>query len=175
MYPWHSSLAHLNEWVTPSHYRGLPVPTRTTVADYTCESGNNDYSIDQTVSVTMPSPWLMEALGLRLANGRKLTFVNSKDEVLFFDPSVSERGPQAALVDRDEFLAMLDREDLAAIWVVAGEKGVFGGKEPGRGWGGRLVHTNIYQYRGGAFVPHEHREHELPSKTQLEEFLGSSR
>ena len=36
----------------------------------------------------------------------------------FFDPSVHEPGPSAALVDADAFNAFLKREDLAAVWVI---------------------------------------------------------
>ena len=42
-------------------------------------------------SVTMPAPWLADALSLRLSNGRHLTFVNDADNTMFsILPSLSQ-------------------------------------------------------------------------------------
>lgn len=110
--------------------------------------------------------------GLRLNDGQKPTFVDATSEVHFFDPSVVEPGYQAALVDRDAFLAMLNREGWAAIWVVAGEKGVFGGKYADRGFGGRVLHTRVYTLDAGGFARSIHLDREKPSAEQLEGLLG---
>jgi hypothetical protein len=107
-----------------------------------------------------------------LANGRQLIYVDSDGRTIFFDPSVSEPGPQAALVDREAFLSALDREGLSAFWVIAGEKGVFGGRRTGDGFGGRLVHTYVYQLSAEAFICHRHVTEELPTAEQLEMLFG---
>ena len=150
----------------------MSVSVRPTTSHYLSERGGYDYSVDETVRIELPAPWLAEAMGLRLLDGRKPTFVDSDGKIRFFDPSVVEPGHQAALVDRDAFLAMLDREGLAAIWVVAGEKGVFGGKDAYRGFGGRVLHTGIYTLETGGFVRSMHLDREKPNAEQLEVLLG---
>lgn len=171
-YPWHSSVSDLGDWTEKDGWHQLSVPTRATVADYLCERGGYDYSIDKTISVELPAPWLATAMGLRLSDGKRLTYVGAKGEVLFYDPSVDERGPQSALVDRDAFLAMLDRKGLSAVWIIAGEKGVFGGSNSGMGFGGRLLHTAIYRMKDGDFTRQFFSEREVPSSEQLRMFLG---
>jgi hypothetical protein len=166
-YPWYPAFSNLEDWIAPNEtWRGFPVPGRATVAEYTCERGGYDYSIDQTVVVQLPSPWLLHALKLRLSDGRKLTYVDASGTVRFFDPSVDLAGPRAALIDRDAFMSVLEREGLAAVWVIAGEKGVFGGSDPSRAFGGRYVFTSIYWFENGTFRRHDHIEHQYPSPEQ---------
>jgi hypothetical protein len=173
-YPWHPSVNGFGDWTGEHDWRKLPVQSRATVATYTCERGGYDYSVDKTVSVELPAPWLANAMGLRLSNGQKLTYVGESGEVLFYDPSVNEEGPQAALVDRDAFLLMLEREDLAAIWVIAGEKGIFGGRDSSMGFGGRILHTAIYWIEGDDFASQFYWEREDPSAEQLRIFFGEN-
>jgi hypothetical protein len=111
-------------------------------------------------------------LKLRLSDGRKLTYVDASGTVRFFDPSVDLVGARAALVDRDSLLSVFAREGLAALWVIAGEKGVFGGTDPGRGFGGRYVFTCIYWLENGTFRRHDHIEHRYPSPEDLTALLG---
>jgi hypothetical protein len=173
-YPWHPALQDMGDWKVVSA-RGQPsVLVRPTVANYLSERGGYDYSLDEDVNVLLPAPWLIQSLDLHLFDGRKLTYVGKDGQVKFFDPSVSLPGPSAALVDRSAFLHMLERERLSAVWVIAGEKGVFGGREPAGGFGGRLVHTFVYQMKNAEFVPHEHFEREEPTAEQLKQLLGYS-
>lgn len=171
-YPWHPEVRGFDRWSSDDGWRALAVPCRPTVASYTCERSGYDCSIDRTVSIEIPAPWLAEAMGLRLASGRSPVYVGSDGREMFYDPSVLEAGPAAALVDRDAFLRMLDREGLSAIWVIAGEKGIFGGRDAGLGFGGRLCHTAIYHVSGDGFARHFHKEWEQPSEDQLKEFFG---
>jgi hypothetical protein len=173
-YPWHPSVAGFGDWTSNSDWRKLPVQSRATVASYTCERGGYDYSIDKTVSVTLPAPWLAKTMGLRLANGRKLTYLDQAGDVLLYDPSSIEDGPQAALVDREAFLSMLDREGLAAIWIVAGEKGVFGGHDPSMGFGGRVLHTALYWLENENFASRFYWEREDPTADQLRILFGTN-
>ncbi len=170
-YPWHPETRDFDRWTTDNSWRSLAAPCRPTVASYTCERGNYDYSIDRTVSVEIPAPWLAEAMKLRLASGRSPIYIGSDGREIFFDPSVLEAGPAAALVDRDAFLRMLDREKLSAIWVIAGEKTAFGGSDYQLSFGGRLLHTAIYHVEGDGFARHFHTDWEHPSKDQLKEFF----
>jgi hypothetical protein len=173
-YPWHPAFSYLEDWLPPSGtWRGFPVPVRATVAEYTCERGGYDYSVAETVVVQLPAPWLLNALMLRLSDGRRLTYVDASGTVRFFDPSVDLTGPRAALVDRDGFLSALEREGLAAVWVIAGEKGVFGGSDPSGGFGGRYVFSSVYWLENGTFRRHDYIEHQHPSHEQLKALLGT--
>jgi hypothetical protein len=171
-YPWHPEVRRFDRWSVNDGRREFAVPGRPTVASYTCERGGYDYSIDRTVSIEIPAPWLAEAMGLWLASGRSPIYVSSDGNDMFYDPSVFEAGPAAALVDRDAFLQVLDREGLSAIWVIAGEKGVFGGRDAGLGFGGRFLHTAIYHLDGDGFARHFHTDWEHPSEDQLKKFFG---
>lgn len=171
-YPWHPEVSRSGDWSKEADFKTLPVSVRPTVASYSCEQGGYDYSIDKTISVDLPAPWLADAMGLRLANGRELTYVDATGTVRFFDPSVAELGPQAALVDRDAFLAMLKREGLSAIWVIAGEKSVYGSPDPGRGFGGRVFHSAVYRLQNDNFVREICWKREDPSQEQLKMFFG---
>jgi hypothetical protein len=171
-YPWHPALADLTDWAEPDEWNKLPTPIRQTVGDYHWEKGGYDYSLDESVSLQIPAPWLTEAMGLHLTDGRKLAYADDVGTIRFFDPSASRPGHQAALVDRDAFLKVLEENELEAVWMIAGEKSVFGGREPHRAWGGKLIHTTIYRLRSnGEFKALTHIEREEPSNDQMEEFL----
>ena len=171
-YHWHPEIREFDRWSSDDDWHAFAVPIRTTVASYVCESGGYDCSIDGTIRVKMPALWLAEEMGLRLSSGRSLIFVNSDGQDTFYDPSVVESGPAAALIDRDAFLRMLDRQDLSAIWVIAGEKNVYGGSDLGSGFGGCLRHTAIYRLDGDDFTQHLHKDQVHPTSSQLEEFFG---
>ena len=173
-HPWNSSL-EIHDLLNPD---GGPAPTgvsiRPTVVTYTRERGGYDYSMDRTVGVNMPAPWLAKIMGLRLANGRFPTYVGPDEKKVFYDPSVVEAGPAAALVDRDAFLTTLDEHGLSAIWVIAGEKSVYGGSDPGMGFGGCVKHTAMYFFDGKDFRREYCARREDPSAEQLERFSETS-
>ena len=114
-----------------------------TVAEYSQESGGYDHSIEQTIRIYLPAPWLVEKLGLKLIDGGKAVFANQNGNTLFKDPSISEDGPSSALINKKLFVEMLEREGLSAVWVVAGEKCAYG--QGDRDFVGRRVHSYIYQ------------------------------
>jgi hypothetical protein len=171
-FPWHPSLNDGGDWVQPDQWNKVAAPVRATTAEYQCERGGHDYSVDDTVRIELPAPWLANAMGLRLFDGQRPTFVDPSGVTRFFDPSVIEPGYDAALVDRDAFLSMLARERLAAIWIVAGEKGVFGGSDLHGGYGGRVLHTAVYRLGPEGFTRAFHKQREYPTEEQLAGLLG---
>ena len=171
-YPWHSEMGEFDQWSSHDDLQSFAVPIRPTVFTYWCERGSYDYSVDQTISVDMPALWLAEKMGLRLVNGRSPIFVDSDGRDMFYDTSVIEDGPATTLVDRHSFLRMLDQQDLSAIWVIAGEKSVYGKSSGGMGFGGRLRHTAIYRLAGDGFTRCLHKDRLHPDQSQLEEFFG---
>ena len=173
-FPWHPDMDNLDQQGPFLEWRPPPVPVLATVASYSCERSGYDYSIDHTIRVEIPAPWLANSLELLMESGRSPIFVNPDGRRVFFDPSVFEAGPSAALIDRDAFLQMLDQQDLSAIWVIGGEKSAYGGRRGNFGFGGRLSHTAIYYLQDGEFVRHVHNEWAHPERDQLREFFGTS-
>ena len=171
-YDWHPEVKGFDRWSSQDDRRPFAVPIRPTVASYVCERGGYDYSIDQTIRVQMPALWLSRGMGLRLSSGESLIFVNSDGLETFYDPSVVESGPAAALVDRDAFLRVLDEQDLSAIWVIAGEKNAYGGRDAGSGFGGSMRHTAIYCLDGDDFTRILHTDWIHPTASQLKEYFG---
>lgn len=172
-YPWHPGLDDIDQWDSSTFRRASKVEMRATAARYTCESGGYDFSITRSVGVEMPAPWMAKAMGLRLLSGKRPVYINSSGLETFIDPSAREPGPPAALVDRDAFLQMLEREGLAAVWVVAGEKRAFAGR--GTAFGGGYNYTAVYELKEGKFLERFHFEREEPSPERLREFLGLPR
>lgn len=136
------------------------VPIFATVADHARESGGYDYSVDRTIQFSIPTPWLAEKMKLRLANGQLLTYVDPGGQMIFYDPSTTEPGPGAALVDRGAFLRMLEENDLSAIWVIAGEKNIYHGSYMDPTFYGGLKHTAICYLVGNEFKREFHTERE---------------
>lgn len=170
-YPWHPYFKGFGEWNRPDDWHKLPVPVRVTSTKYGCSKGSYDYSVDESINVSLPAPWIIEGLGLHSTGGRELTFVDGNGKVIFFDPSTYSQGYQAALVDRDAFLELLAREGLEAIWVIAGEKSAYGGSSNHGGWGGSLAHTYLYRMKKGGLVVEKYTEIEEPAADQLHEFM----
>lgn len=170
-YPWHPAWFTLqDEGDEDFTVHGITTPVRPTVTEYVCERGTYDTSVTQTVNITLPAPWLMNAMGLHLFDGRRATFDDSTGVMRFFDPSVTAAGPQAGLVDREAFLAVLDREGLAPVWVIAGERGVYGGM--GNGFGGRCDFTSVYWLENDQWKHCRHEKFQAPTRRQIEVLLG---
>ncbi|MBW4652277.1 MAG: hypothetical protein KME20_04400 [Kaiparowitsia implicata GSE-PSE-MK54-09C] len=115
---------------------------RATTVGYLAEEGNYDQSVDVNVDARLPCRWLMDALGLRLGDGRAFEYLDGDGRVLFMDPTAEGNSSTAALIDRAAFLELLDRERLAAVWLTAGEKNVYG-ESPGDGFGGRQHYARV--------------------------------
>lgn len=155
-----------DDWQAPA------LAVRPPTAEYTAESNSYDYSITQNITLNLPAGWLIDALGLRLSDGRSIEYRNADGEVVFMDPSVHRVGRSVALVDRAAFLEMLAREELVAIWVVAGEKSVFG-QLPSDGFGGRRTFTRLFHLEAGALQSLPRFEtFEKPSRRQRAILLG---
>ena len=173
-YSWHPDIDQLDPRESPPGRHPRPPCEYPTTATYTCERGEYDYSIDDTIRVEMPAPWLADSMGLRMRSGRLPVFVDSDEQNRFMDPSVLEPGPPAALVDRNAFLRVLDQLNLAAIWVIAGQKGAYGGRGATMGFGGCMNHTALYRLEGGGFCRSLHQKLDLPDRDQLESMFGTS-
>jgi hypothetical protein len=170
-YPWHPVFTGVEHWAEPSTWNGLTVATQPTVTEYLAERGGHDYSIEDSFSFSVPGPGLIAGLGLHLSNGRELSYADASGRTMFFDPSTKESGPGAALVDRDAFLALLQREELDAVWIISGEKNAYGGRRHDHGFGGAREFTSIYWMQDGDFKRQDHAERQEPNGEQLRTFF----
>jgi hypothetical protein len=159
-----------NIWID-DEWAGLEVPAFPTAMLYERSPQERDQSLDADVSLTLPSLWLMRALGLRLTSGRNASYDNDTSRTLFLDPSVQNGGPSVGLVDRGALLSHLHRHALTAVWVSSGEKNLY--KDGGQGFGGRRHYTTISFSRDQEIV-HLDRFSQLeePDIEQLRLFLS---
>lgn len=141
-YPWHPSYKLANDWVKVERDYGFRYKVLPTTAEYNAEKAVYDYSLEGNINVFLPAPWLIEKLGLRLIDGRTIEYADATGRTLFKDPSVHEEGPSTALIDRTTFLDLLSKENLAPVWIIAGEKGAYG--EQHDDFIGRRVHSFVY-------------------------------
>lgn len=138
-------------WTSRKRRRDKGVQVRGTTIGYLAEAQGYDQSLAITVEARLPRPWLMRALDLRLGNGRAIAYVDGDGRTLFRDLTAEGSGGTMALIDRAAFLELLAREELAAVWMIAGEKNVYGGKS-GDGFGGRRYYARVAHSAGGPLI-----------------------
>lgn len=173
-YPW--ALKHWNDdWITSwqprwsGEEKGIAVLP--TTAEYTAEQGNYDASITQNLTIHLPAAWLMRGLNAKLSDGRSMHY-RAGDEIVFCDPSVKREGRSAALVRKDRFLALLEAQGLAPIWVISGEKRAHAPTHS-EGFGGcRSFSTPYLEKRGQLDARSRYEEWERPSAKQKSQFLS---
>lgn len=179
-FPWRTLTEDHDDWIPDwrpygsNHAPRTKVAARPTVAEYVAEANAYDGSISENINLHLPARWLMEALDLRLTDGRSILYQDASRIVRFWDPSVSEAGRSAALVDRRAFLDLLKRDDLVAIWAVAGEKNAYG-QEHSDGFGGRFTFTRLFDSDGNEIRASSRLDSfDEPTATQRAEFLGEA-
>ncbi|WP_159350007.1 hypothetical protein [Roseomonas harenae] len=175
-HPWHPAWSHIEDWMDlPRKFDPKSIRIRRPSIEYVAERGGYDYSFDDTMRFRLPNAWLLQALDARLANGSRPTYLGPDGRIVFLDPSIAEEGPSAALVDREAFLRMLERDGLAAVWIVAGEKNAYGRSGCSVGdfnFGGSRLHTGVYRHERGRLQGTLHSEKLMPSEGQRVAFLG---
>lgn len=120
-----------SEWRTIREEKNPPpVEVLVPAADYNKASNDFDCSVEEGASATLPTAWLFERLGL-VWHGREGEYHDAWDRVVAQDPSVWTPGPATLLIERDSLLKLLEREGMALIWTVLGEKQLTGGNAPG--------------------------------------------
>jgi len=171
-HPWHPAVSRIANWFEVGEVRDLTVRTLPTVGTYTASTGGHDHSIDDTVSIHVPAPWLADMLGMTLKDGMSLTYADSKGRTAFFDPMTKTPGPHAALVDRDSFLSKMSERKLIPVWVVHSRKSAFGDNDPSREFGGEVDVTGVYVLKNSRWQSHTHMAKLKPSIEQFSAFLG---
>jgi hypothetical protein len=107
-----------------------------------------DCSMEDSVNICVPAPWVAEHLGLRWA-GVEGEFQGPDGTLIARDPSVKTPGPRALLVEERAFRAFLDREGYDILWTVLGGKDVIGERPP---IPDELQLNGAFMYRDGKLV-----------------------
>lgn len=170
-YPWHPSYGEIEDGEDIGATR--PITVYPTVADMRSERAGHNYSIEDSFDLTLPAPSIVRGLGLRLANGYALNFVDAGGTVRFQDPSAEQKGFSGAVVDRDAMLAYCQENDLELVWTLTGEKSVHGGRPHGHAWGGMLEYWGIYRLSSSQLSGTLEFGEKHPRPEQLEELLAN--
>ena len=129
----------------------IPKPIQVSSEEYVNEKGGFDCSIDETISIDVPTKMLVDGMNLSW-NGVEGSFFDKEDRLIAVDPSVREKGPSILLVQRDAFLSFLEKNDYTVLWTVLGGKELIGGGIGGSVWKGRLEINGAYTFVGSNVV-----------------------
>jgi hypothetical protein len=101
-------------------------------------------------SLLVPSA---QTLGLLSASwsGKGLEYVSPAGEVVAFNPSVLEPGPEFVLADFENYQKAISAESLSIVWTVLGERHVLGGMSTSS-FQGALEFSGIYWIERGKVV-----------------------
>ena len=97
----------------------LPANVSVPIWQY-CHARAYDSSTDEKFCMLLPNELLVEKMGL--INKIDGTFVNSDDNLVAYDPSVSEYGPSMLLVRKDNFVKFLQKYNYGVIWHTFSQK-----------------------------------------------------
>lgn len=110
-------------------YRGEqhkpPRPIIVTAQEFLWEGNGYDCSLEGSIGMHLPSPWLAESLHLRW-EGREGVFTDATATVVARDPSVFTPGRTALLIRPSVLRKFLDTVGCEIFWTVLGEKQVMG-------------------------------------------------
>lgn len=134
------------DWYKKDDYRGERLPCEVMVTDdgYMQEGSGYDLSIDEGFSIKLPAKPIYEGMDARSAR-KEGQCKNATGQIVFLDPSVKEKGPQALLSSLTHIVSYLDSRGYALVWTVLGEKQCLGGsmgRDPN--WPGRLDFSGVY-------------------------------
>ena len=122
-----------------------PVPVYLTACEYLSEARGYDCSIEESHMFLVPSPIVISGMELRWS-GNGADFHDSEGQRATFDPEPI--GSDASLLVREGLLRQfLERDGLALVWTVLGEKMAVGGTGD---WAGSLHFTGAYRYESEA-------------------------
>jgi hypothetical protein len=127
----------------------LPVAVYLTAQSYFKESSNYDCSVDGSIRIFLPARLIAEGLSFEWHAGEGKLF-DSRGRLVAFDPSVSEEGPGALLMEKESLLEFLRDKQYEIVWLVTGEKLEIGGEIGRENYVGRLSIGGAYRLFKGS-------------------------
>jgi hypothetical protein len=137
-----------NAWTRDDRAGRLPTEVVVSAMEYGGVGTGRDCSMENSVNICVPSPWVAEHLGMRWA-GVEGEFRGPDGALVARDPSVNTQGPPALLVEERALRAFLDREGYEIIWTVLGGKEIIGERPP---VADELQLNGVFMYRDGKLV-----------------------
>jgi hypothetical protein len=129
----------------------LPYPILLATDEYLCEAGTHDCSIDETISIGLPSQWIARRMALKMG-GRKGAFFSADQQLIAFDPSTDDTGHSAVVFRKQPFIEFLNRSGYRIFWTFLAEKNIYPPTASRGDWSGRLELSGAYTIRNGAVV-----------------------
>lgn len=128
------------------HYGDYAYKMHIPYYEYIWENDERDYALEESVSCYIPSNVLMNAFNLHNDPLNYGKWYNKENDVIFMDPSVSEKGNGYALINSYYFNDWLKKNKKALVWLVGGEKQVYHAENhtPGFGVYGRVVFNMVF-------------------------------
>lgn len=118
-----------------------------------------DASKDETISFYKPTELMFRLLDLQYSTVEG-QLLNTKGEMICFDPSATTPSIRCLLVRKPDLLKVLAENDLEIIWTSVGEKLVIGGHFNRTDWVGRLNISDVVYFESGTLKHTSHYEME---------------
>ena len=109
-------------WIIPE--QGCPVEIQEITYYYSKETTSFDCSTDDSFSLFLPAPALLEKLKV-FWTGVAGNYLDASGKLVIQDPSAHHGGPQALLFERNSFQDYLSRNHLTICWAIYGSKRAF--------------------------------------------------
>lgn len=148
---WASPYEHFSDpsertvgWQGGGENSEIPIPIMHLTEGYLKESSGFDCSIDEAIRITLPCAFVIEHMGLNW-RGVEGSYFDLNGNLVAFDPSVREAGPNQLLLKRDSFLKFLKENNLTVFWTMTGEKQIIGKALNHQKWTGRMTLTGAFR------------------------------
>lgn len=163
-YPWHRYYSYINDWENDfeeNYHRLFDERYHVPVCQYEWEGGV-DHSIDESLSFYMPSPFIISELNLTVSNDLTGHWLDKNGDIVFFDPSIYEKGPSFGLIKKDVIQEWLDENDYFLLYLIGGEKQMF--TEHANIFFGRHTFSGAYYFDGSELIGDKWFIEERPGK-----------
>lgn len=118
-----------------------------------------DASKDKAINFYKPTELVYRLLDLKYSEVEG-QLLNSKEEMICFDPSASTPTLRCLLVRKSDLVKVLAENDLEIIWTSVGEKLIIGGHFNPAEWVGRLNISDVVYFGSGTLISTSHYEME---------------
>lgn len=142
-YPWHCVHNDFNNWKATIDDEFTSNPEYLMpISEYEWEMGGREQSLSDSISIYSPAKEIIKGLSLSPLLEQYGHWINDNKELVFFDPSMNEKGSPSALIQTNILFDWLEENDLQLIWLVGGEKQLF--TSMASNFFGRLIFSGIF-------------------------------